>query len=262
MSSGPGGHWFEELADHMGAAYLRYSFTKGTVQEVDALVDALGLEPGRRVLDVGCGPGRHCLEMARRGIEAHGVDISSTFIGLAVEAAGAERLAAATFERADAGRPADPHSAPRLAAGGFDAAISLCQGAFGLGGPGPFAGDPHNLAHERSVLALMVRAVRPGGRVAVSAFSAYFQVRFLEERDRFDAATAVNAERTEVRDPTGDAMPVDLWTTCMTPRELALLADGAGLVVDEIWSVTPGDYRRRPADLDRPEFLLLATVAP
>ena len=39
-------HWFEPIADHLGAAYLRYSFTKGTVQEVDHLVAALGLRPG------------------------------------------------------------------------------------------------------------------------------------------------------------------------------------------------------------------------
>ena len=37
-------HWFEPLAEFMGPAYLRYSFTKGTEQEVGFLVDALGLE--------------------------------------------------------------------------------------------------------------------------------------------------------------------------------------------------------------------------
>ena len=52
-------HWFEPLADHMGEAYLRYSFTKGTENEVGFIVDELGLQPGMRVLDVGCGPGRH-----------------------------------------------------------------------------------------------------------------------------------------------------------------------------------------------------------
>ena len=36
-------HWFEPVADHLGAAYLRYSFTKGTKQEVEFLVAALDL---------------------------------------------------------------------------------------------------------------------------------------------------------------------------------------------------------------------------
>ena len=63
-------HWFEPIADHLGRAYLRYSFTKGTSQEVDFLVDALELAPGHRVLDVGCGPGRHAHELARRDLRA------------------------------------------------------------------------------------------------------------------------------------------------------------------------------------------------
>ena len=45
-------HWFEALADHVGAAYLRYSFTKGTEQEAIAqygpqIVDRVNLAHGR-----------------------------------------------------------------------------------------------------------------------------------------------------------------------------------------------------------------------
>ena len=36
-------HWFEPIAAHLGSAYLRYSFTKGTRQEVDFLMRALQL---------------------------------------------------------------------------------------------------------------------------------------------------------------------------------------------------------------------------
>ncbi len=69
-AEGFGSHWFEAMADFMGPAYLRYSFTKGTTQEVTFLMEAARIEPGMRVLDVGCGPGRHTLELAARGVHA------------------------------------------------------------------------------------------------------------------------------------------------------------------------------------------------
>jgi SAM-dependent methyltransferase len=242
---GEGGHWFEPVADHLGAAYLRYSFTKGTAQEVEFLVDALDLRPGQRVLDVGCGPGRHAHALAARGIEVVGVDISQRFVDLAT--AGAPP--GASFVRADA-------RALRFDAE-FDAAISLCQGAFGLAG-GP--GSP--LDADGDVLAGIARALRPGGVAAVSAFSAYFQVRWLEDRDRFDADSGVNHERTEVRDEDGVAVAADLWTTCFTPRELRLLAGQAGLDVHAVWSVTPGAYAADAPSIDTPEFLLVAARPP
>jgi SAM-dependent methyltransferase len=247
-TSGTGGHWFEALADHLGPTYLRYSFTKGTEQEVSFLVGALGLVPGDRVLDVGCGPGRHALLLAKRGIVVHGVDISQRFVDLATGAA----VDGATFERMDARHL--PFEAE------FDAAISLCQGAFGLAGHDSNGGPVGVLDPDGAILDGMARAVRPGGRLAVSAFSAYFQVRWLDdEHMTFDVRGGVNHERTSIKDGEGRDAEVDLWTSCFTPRELRLLAARAELSVDDIWSVRPGEYARNPPDLDHEEFLLLAS---
>jgi SAM-dependent methyltransferase len=248
VTAAPRDHWFEALADHLGAAYLRYSFTKGTEQEVDFLVDGLGLAVGMRVLDVGCGPGRHARALGRRGITVHGVDISQRFVDLARQ----DAPAATSFERLDA--RALPFDAD------FDAAISLCQGAFGLadgravGGSGPDTPvDP-----DGAILDGIARAVRPGGVVAVSAFSAYFQVRWLDpERGSFDADRGVNHERTLIKDEAGTDAEVDLWTTCFTPRELRLLAARAGLAVEALWSVRPGSYAPRAPDIDHEELLLV-----
>jgi SAM-dependent methyltransferase len=228
------GRFFEAVAAHAGAAYLRYSFTRGTEQEVAFLVETLGLAPGARVLDVGCGPGRHAAALARRGITVAGIDISEDFVRLAADAA-----PTAGFVRADARRlPFAPS---------FDAVISLCQGGFGL------TGDD-----DGEVIRQMAGCARPGGLVAFTAFSAYFAVRFLEETDHFDADSGVNHEVASVRNPGGEERSFDLWTSCFTPRELRLLCERAGLRFAGVWAVAPGAYARRAPDLDHPEFLVLA----
>lgn len=224
-----------DAAAFMGDAYLRYSFTKGTVQEVEFLVEALGLRPGMRVLDVGCGPGRHAIALAERGIEVVGVDVAERFIELARSGAPPQ----ATFEVGDA-------RALRYDSE-FDVVISLCQGGFGLVGEA----DP-------SVLDGMARALRPGGRLALSAFSAYFAVRYLEESDDFDADKGENTEDATLRNVAGDQVRFPLRTTCFTPRELRLLCARAGLAVEFLWSVAPGSYRRERPGLESPEFLLIA----
>jgi SAM-dependent methyltransferase len=229
-------HWFEPIADHLGAAYLRYSFTKGTRQEVDFLVETLALRPGQRVLDVGCGPGPHAYEMAGRGIAVHGIDISHRFITIAERGA----PPGATFERLDARRLTFDAE--------FDAVVSLCQGAFGL-----LTAD----GEDALVLQGMARALRPGGRMALSAFNAYFQVRHGE--GELDAATGINHERTEVRDEDGHPTTVDLWTHCFTPTELRALVVAAGLRLDALWSVEPGAYREAPPTVETAEYLVVAT---
>ena len=238
MPAVPDGHWFNPLAAFVGPAYLRNAFTKGTMQEVDFLVDALGLEAGLRVLDAGCGPGRHALELARRGIEVVGVDASPDFIDLARAEAGSLPVA---FVHADVRELSYSEE--------FDAVICVCQGGFGLLG-----GDDGEL----DVVDRFAAALRPGGRLALSAFSSYFVVRHLEPDETFDADRGVNHERAVVRDPDGAERSFDLWTTCYTPRELRLLAHRAGLVVDGVFGVAPGRYARGAPSVDVPEHLLLA----
>jgi len=261
-------HWFEDLADHLGAAYDRYAHTKGTIQEVDHIVAALGLQPGERVLDVGCGTGRHAHELARRGIEVHGIDISQRFIDIARSHATDERTpriggfgsspqpsvdgdertprirgsgsSLPTFERGDARSMVFDDE--------FDAVICLCQGAFGM-----MTAD----GEDDAVVAGMARALRSGGRLGLSAFNAYFAVKYHEDAE-FDAETGVSHEVTVIRSEAGEARTVDLWTGCYTPRELRLLLDRHGVVVDSIASVEPGAYGFDPATIESPEFLVIA----
>jgi SAM-dependent methyltransferase len=236
--SPPAGPWFNEVAAFLGTAYLRNAFKKGTEQEVAFLVDALGLEPGMRVLDAGCGPGRHSIALAQRGISVVGIDLSPDFVALARDAA---TDLPAEFRVQDV-RDLDDDAA-------FDAVVCLCQGGFGLLGGGD---------DELAVIGRFARALEPGGRLALSAFSSYFVVRHLEPDEHFEPDAGVNHEVATVRDADGVERPFDLWTTCYTPRELRLLAADAGLTVDGVFGVHPGHYGRAAPSLDAPEHLLLA----
>jgi SAM-dependent methyltransferase len=232
------GRFFEAIADHAGPAYLNYSFARSTEAEVEALVGLLELAPGDVVLDVGCGPGRHSHALARRGIHVVGIDVAWSFLGVAASSS----PPGAAFVRGDV-----CHLPTRR--GRVAAAICLCQGGFGLLGGG---------GEEDRALAEMATALRPGGRLVMTAFSSYFVVRHLEEADFFDADRGVDHERVPVRDTDGVEATFDLWTTCFTPRELRLMCRAAGLEVRELWSVTPGRLVERPPEIEQPAWLVVA----
>jgi len=64
---------WERYFDAHAPCYMQNVFTRDTIAEVDFLVGELGLTSGSAVLDVGCGTGRHSIELAKRGFTMTGV---------------------------------------------------------------------------------------------------------------------------------------------------------------------------------------------
>jgi len=137
---------WEEFFDGHASAYMENPFTKNTLAEVDFLIEELKLPPGSRILDVGCGTGRHSVELARRGYLMTGVDISSGMLDEARKAA-KEANVEVEWIHADATEFKSNNT--------FDAAICLCEGAFGLLGRD---GDPfeHGLSISNQTTRLML----------------------------------------------------------------------------------------------------------
>lgn len=113
----------------------------------DALVERLGIAPGLKVLDLGCGDGTTALPEARRGADVLGVDIASNLVSAGDRRAKAEGLANIRFQEGDATnlRDLDDES--------FDIVVSI----FGA----MFAPRPFDVAKE------MVRVTRRGGRIVM-----------------------------------------------------------------------------------------------
>lgn len=63
-----------------------------TVREVDGIISLLGLSPGDKILDLCCGYGRHSINLAQRGYQVVGLDLSEVFLHRAKEEAKAHSV--------------------------------------------------------------------------------------------------------------------------------------------------------------------------
>jgi SAM-dependent methyltransferase len=128
----------------MAAFWLRATTDEQTRQEADFIEQTLQVPPPARLLDVPCGGGRHCLDLAARGYQMTGVDLSSDFLA-AARAATAERSATVQWEQREM------RQLPWQEA--FD-------GAFCFGNSFGYDQDEGNTVFLKAV----ARALKPGGR--------------------------------------------------------------------------------------------------
>jgi len=115
--------WYEELFTDYAKTYDREVFTQGTLQEVDFIETEIRKDKRVRILDVGCGTGRHAIELAKRGYRVTGLDLSPSQLERAREKA-KEAGVSVEFIRKDA-RSFDFK-------GRFGLVIMLCEGGFSL----------------------------------------------------------------------------------------------------------------------------------
>lgn len=113
----------------------------------EAVVGALGVTAGLKVLDLGCGDGTTALPAARRGADVLGVDIASNLVAAGNRRAQAEGLTNCRFQEGDA------PNLNELADRSFDLVVTM----FGA----MFAPRPFDVAKE------IVRVTRPGGRIVM-----------------------------------------------------------------------------------------------
>jgi ubiquinone/menaquinone biosynthesis C-methylase UbiE len=125
--------------------FTRIAATMG--ESGEEVVGRLGIKPGMKVLDLGCGDGTTALPAAKLGADVLGVDIASNLVAAGNRRAQEMGLTNCRFQEGDA------TNLHELADQSFDLVISV----FGA----MFAPRPQDVAKE------MVRVTKPGGRIVM-----------------------------------------------------------------------------------------------
>ena len=67
--------WYESLFENYGLKYDNEIFTQGTIGECDFIEIEIKSNKNLKILDIGCGTGRHSIELTKRGYQVTGIDL-------------------------------------------------------------------------------------------------------------------------------------------------------------------------------------------
>ncbi|MFW5687674.1 MAG: class I SAM-dependent methyltransferase [Bacteroidota bacterium] len=115
--------WYETLFENYGQKYENEPFAQGTLGECDFIEQEIGYNKDLKIIDVGCGTGRHAIELTKRGYSVTGIDLSESLLQKAREKAAEQGLKIDFLHHDARNLPFDKQ---------FDVAIMMCEGAFPL----------------------------------------------------------------------------------------------------------------------------------
>ena len=115
--------WYEALFENYARKYDKEIYVQGTVGECDFIEQEINKDKTVRIIDIGCGTGRHSIELAKRGYNVTGIDLSESQLKRAIEKAN-EQGVQVDFQKHDARALPFKNT--------FDLAIMLCEGGFSL----------------------------------------------------------------------------------------------------------------------------------
>jgi SAM-dependent methyltransferase len=236
--------WFRSSFDALYPLLYRHRDLEEADRFVAGLAQRYPLDAGR-ILDLGCGPGRHLVALEKRGIAAIGLDLSASLLEGA-----RRRLSRPMLVRGDMRELPHP-------AGSF-AWVLVMFTTFGY-----FPGDEQN----RHVLSEIARVLEGGGGLVLDLHNAPETRRslvphssrnvdglWIEERRWVEPDGRFLRKTTSVReDPTGDARSYDERVRLYEEPEITGMLESHGFRIVERW----GGYDACPFEVERSRRLLV-----
>ncbi len=233
--------WYQQLFENYAHKYDSESFIRGTIGECDFIEKEIGFNKNVRILDIGCGTGRHDIELAKRGYQVTGADLSEGMLARAREKA-AEAGVSIDFRMGDA-RCLDFKNE-------FDLVIMLCEGGFPL-----METDEMNF----NILKGASNALKEKGKLIFTTlnglFPLYHSVKdFLESaakedqatyhENHFDLMTFRDTSITKLTDDSGNELELATSERYYVPSEITWLLKSLGFATVDIYGAKLGAFSR------------------
>ncbi|MCL2302990.1 MAG: class I SAM-dependent methyltransferase [Lentimicrobiaceae bacterium] len=233
--------WYEALYENYGQKYDRESFAQGTVGECDFIEKEINFDKSLKILDVGCGTGRHTIELSKRGYNVTGIDLSEAQLKRAKEKA-AENNLSIDFQRQDARNLPFNNE--------FDVVIMMCEGGFSL-----METDEMNF----EILKNVTKSLKPDAKIIFNALNALFPLyqsvdefyaSTMEEGNSqckntsFDLMTFREKSIVEFEDDDGNKKTLNSNERYYAPCEITWLLKSLGYNTIEIFGARLGEFSR------------------
>lgn len=234
--------WYEVVFENYGQKYDNEVFTQGTIGECDFIENELRFDKSLKVLDVGCGTGRHSIELTKRGYSVTGIDLSDSLLEKAGEKAKIQNLKI-DFQKQDARNLPFENE--------FDIAIMLCEGGFPL-----METDEMNFQILRNV----TKSLNSQGKIifttlnglfplynSVEAFSdaASNEGNAIYKSKTFDMMTFRDYNLVEIVDDYGNKKEIECNERYYVPSEITWLLKSLGFMKIDIFGAKLGAYSRK-----------------
>lgn len=233
--------WYESLFENYGKKYDKEVFTQGTIGECDFLEKELNSDKNFKILDVGCGTGRHTIELTKRRYDVTGIDLSESQLERARKKAAQQNLKI-DFQQQDARDLSFEDE--------FDVATMLCEGGFPL-----METDEMNFEILKSV----TKSLKEKGKFIFTTLNGLFPLfhsveKFLDgeseegnatyRSNTFDLMTFRDYNITEFEDDDGNKKTLESNERYYVPSEINWLLKSLGYQKIDIYGAKLGAFSR------------------
>lgn len=234
--------WYETLFNNYGLQYDKENFVHGTLGECDFIENEIEFNKQSRILDIGCGTGRHSIELTKRGYKVTGVDLSDSQLERA-KAKATEQNLRINFQKHDARNL--PFSQE------FDLALMICEGAFPL-----METDEMNYL----ILQNASKSLRNNGKLIFTTLNGLFPLfhsvkEFLAleskegnatyDKNSFDLMTFRDYNKTSVMDDSGNKIDLECNERYYVPAEITWLLKSLNFKTIDIFGAKLGAFSRK-----------------